>query len=402
MIRSFDAVFRQRLTRAIAGGFTLWTGCGGPDAPSSSSRAVELPTSARGETTTTTATSIAPPILPSSTTCSPSTQRETRCLAKNTGPDAQVPNPAFEFDAQGCVSASAMNSVCNGVHGVLSGPTVRGGECCYEVCAGVVAPCGRPLAVEFTAPGSTHRVAPPALRDDWARLVLRDVAPTEETPMSASLRPLAAAWREDALQEHASIASFARFVLELLSVGAPPVFVMSAVQAGLDEIEHARLCFALASAYHGAALGPGPLALEGVEPRRGLAAIAGAAAEEGCCGETYAALAASRAGEACTDERAARVLERIARDEEAHAELGWRFVAWAVAQGDEAVVAEVERGFARGLASLENVAVRSRTASPAPALSAAGRVTGSDLAGCIGEARELIDALRRDLFTHAV
>jgi lysozyme family protein len=52
-----------------------------------------------------------------------------------------------------------------------------------------------------------------------------------------------------------------------------------------------QLCFALAGAYAGAPLGPGPIPIEGALGRASLAAIA-AAVREGCIGQTVAALAA--------------------------------------------------------------------------------------------------------------
>jgi hypothetical protein len=39
---------------------------------------------------------------------------------------------------------------------------------------------------------------------------------------------LARAWAQDGVEEHASIAAFARFTVLLLSVGAPPDFVEAA------------------------------------------------------------------------------------------------------------------------------------------------------------------------------
>ena len=80
---------------------------------------------------------------------------------------------------------------------------------------------------------------------------------------SPELRERAAAWwLRAALLEHASIASFARFSLELLRYGAPPELVVGAHRAALDEVAHARLAFALASSWSGRDLGPGAMGLE--------------------------------------------------------------------------------------------------------------------------------------------
>jgi len=57
--------------------------------------------------------------------------------------------------------------------------------------------------------------------------------------------------------EHASIAAFARFSLQLLSLGAPAGLIDDCTRALGDETAHARLCFQLASAYAGRAIGSG-------------------------------------------------------------------------------------------------------------------------------------------------
>lgn len=57
------------------------------------------------------------------------------------------------------------------------------------------------------------------------------------------------AWTTAARAEHASVASFARFTLQLLHLGAPADLVADAQQAGLDEVRHARLCFGVAVAW---------------------------------------------------------------------------------------------------------------------------------------------------------
>ena len=64
--------------------------------------------------------------------------------------------------------------------------------------------------------------------------------------------------------EHASIAAFARFSLELLAFGAPPDLVEQAQAAMADETRHAKLCFALAGAYAERPIGPGALDMTGV------------------------------------------------------------------------------------------------------------------------------------------
>src|SRR5262249_45609125 len=149
-------------------------------------------------------------------------------------------------------------------------------------------PGGRPYLVEDVA-----RTAPPrrgAGSDGW----IHGEEACVEGLSAAERAALAAAWARDALLEHASGASFARFSLALLAGGAPADLVALAHEAALDEIEHARLCFALASRYAGEEIAPGPFPLGGeVAVGGSLREIAVSTVREGCIGETMAAVIAA-------------------------------------------------------------------------------------------------------------
>jgi hypothetical protein len=151
--------------------------------------------------------------------------------------------------------------------------------------------------------------------------------------LSRSVRSrLAQRWTEAAQMEHASIAAFSRFVLQLLALGAPPELVADAQRAMQDETRHAQLAFGLASAYAGADIGPGPLATGACLDAMDLRSIIATTFAEGCIGETVATLEASEALEHLQDRdpAVAAVLETVATDEARHAELAWRSVAWMV------------------------------------------------------------------------
>jgi hypothetical protein len=158
---------------------------------------------------------------------------------------------------------------------------------------------------------------------------------------------IAKGWLSDAQFEHASIASFSRFSLELMAAGAPADLVMASHQAALDEVRHARACFALAAAYAGSPVGAGPLPVPSqLEVTCDLASIAARTAHEGCIGETIAAVLAAERLARATDPAVRAVLEFIAADEARHAELAWRTVAWAIREGGapvrDAVAAALE------------------------------------------------------------
>ncbi len=208
-------------------------------------------------------------------------------------------------------------------------------DCCYqwvEQCPG-----GRALLAESARP----IVAPARAGATWGR----DERVTELAPTVREI--VAAGWLADALAEHASIASFARATLELLAVAAPPELIAETQRASLDEIEHARAAFALASRYAGRAIEPGawPIAA----PRDGgLARLARDVLVEGCIGETVAALCASRAAAGCGDAELAATLRRIANDEARHAALAWKTLAWAVrAHGDDSLLGDLHAAVAK-------------------------------------------------------
>lgn len=156
---------------------------------------------------------------------------------------------------------------------------------------------------------------------------------------------IADVWSENGLLEHASIASFARFSLQLLSVAAPPELVAHAHRAALDEIHHARLCFRLAARFAERPISPGALSMDGVLPVFELPAIVAETVLDGCVGETIAAAEAQVARELAEDDEVRAVLDVIARDEADHAELAWKFLRWAVDTGGGVVHAKAERAF---------------------------------------------------------
>jgi hypothetical protein len=170
--------------------------------------------------------------------------------------------------------------------------------------------------------------------------------------LTPSLRArLAAAWAEDGLLEHASIASFGRFAFELMAVGAPEELVAEAHRAALDEVEHARLCLGLAGAYAGEAVAAGPFPFEGrVAVSGDLADVAARAAREGCIGETLASVQAAEQLAWAEDPAVHEALAVLAEDEARHAELSFRFVAWAIGRGGAEVRAAVARAFAEPVA----------------------------------------------------
>lgn len=198
-----------------------------------------------------------------------------------------------------------------------------------------------------------------------AKLVRGTTAWSGELERAAELAPdvrelLTIAWARDGQFEHASIASFARVVVELLSLGAPPELILASRMAIADELEHARRCFALASRYAGVAIGPGPLPLPRERDRVDPVAVALAVFEDGCVNESVAAAEAAIAAAECSDALVRATLERIAADEREHAALAWKTLRWLLDSHGH----EVAPALRRQLATLGAPLTRMSSGSP--------------------------------------
>jgi hypothetical protein len=261
------------------------------------------------------------------------------------------------------------------VQTVPCGPDPNAAECCYYVVTYIDEICmGRP----FTAAGRAL-VAALEPRGDWSRHV--DV---RAQALSLDVRRvLADGWAQDGRYEHASIASFARFTLDLLAIGAPAELVRRAQEAMRDEIRHAELCFGVASALADEPIGPGPLPTEGALDGRDRIAVLEAVVREGCVGETIAALLAGAARDQASDAGVIEALEQIARDEARHAELAWSTVAWALGAAGpdrDAMAIALGRAFDAAAPSPEVAVHPTPAAVPPAAARAFGRLAGGERA----------------------
>lgn len=215
-------------------------------------------------------------------------------------------------------------------------------------CKAATCTVGRPFLVEDAA-----RLAAVCERTDWRA----DGTELELQQFSSVVREAAAeGWLAIARMEHASIAAFARFGLQLLSLGAPPSLIEQNTAAMADETRHARRAFAIASQLAGCALGPGPLAIDGSLEAATLFDVLRLVFREGCVGETAAALEARQAAEHAREPLLKQTLLTIAEDETRHAQLAWQFVSWALGLDSDAVRDVLRAELERALAFTEPVA----------------------------------------------
>ena len=135
--------------------------------------------------------------------------------------------------------------------------------------------------------------------------------------------------------EHASVASFAQHTLQLLNMGAPPSLLMGSQKAALDEIKHAKMCYGIAGAFLGTTIQPSSLDVDrSVKSRSGEETIQ-SVINEGCIGETIAAVRAQLGAHYAKQPMVKDSLETIAADEANHAQLAWNTVQWAITRYPE-------------------------------------------------------------------
>ncbi len=177
---------------------------------------------------------------------------------------------------------------------------------------------GRPFTV-----GPTPRLAA-ARPDAWAPAakVLEDAIPA---PLQARI---AATWARLGRYEHASVASFARFSLELMALGAPAELLTEPAVAMADEVRHARACFGIAAALGAPDAGVGPLDVACALDDLSVEGVLERLIVEGCVGETLSAAEAAAALEAARAPAAREALTEIVADEARHAAYAWRCARW--------------------------------------------------------------------------
>jgi hypothetical protein len=214
-----------------------------------------------------------------------------------------------------------------------------------------------------------------------------DARPALDGLDRAERAALAEAWLASARMEHASIAAFSLLSLHLAALGAPSELVERTHRAALDEIRHARRCYAFASAYAGEAWTAGPiveLRAQGERPID-LVRLAVGSLVDGCVAEGIAADVVARAAAGAEDPAVRATLTMIARDETRHAELAWSVLEWCRAQGGEPVRRAIE---ARAAALDDEVAPPApELAGVTPARRAALGLLDQDTLGAIATAR---------------
>lgn len=256
-----------------------------------------------------------------------------------------------------------------------------GDACCYSLPQTCVPPyVGRPLC----SPNGDLVTARSMLRRDWSCAWTESASDTKK-------------WLRIAELEHASVASFARVSLSLLALAAPAELVADVHRAALDEVEHAKIAYALAGGNHGpAGLDLAPLAL----PCTNFATLAQETFLQACVEETVGAVVAKALAQ---DSDTPRALQRIAADEERHAILAFRILAFALSRGGEPAATALEAAFGQvelgEPGSTRRAAIRDVVFPCARALLSGARTTAPTHSSGASSARRASSAARSSAVT---
>ena len=135
-------------------------------------------------------------------------------------------------------------------------------------------------------------------------------------------------WLDQAEDEHASIASFARHTLQLISIGAPSMLLLGVQNAAIDEVRHAKTCYGIASAFIGSDFKPSSLDVEKSLGKLDLQKITQSLIEEGCIEETISAVLGKFGSSTAQDPAIKAASSQIALEEANHAQLAWDTIQW--------------------------------------------------------------------------
>ena len=157
---------------------------------------------------------------------------------------------------------------------------------------------------------------------------------TSRIPTPVAITPLnddiGRRWLTSAEAEHASVASFAKHTLQLMSLGAPSELIEASQQASIDEIKHAKICYGIASLFLGSEFGPGYLNVEGSLDKLHLKKIIQSIIQEGCIEETISAVEAHFGAYTAQVPSIKDALSQIASDETRHAQFAWETIQWII------------------------------------------------------------------------
>ena len=137
-------------------------------------------------------------------------------------------------------------------------------------------------------------------------------------------------WMKQGEAEHASVASFAKNTLQLLSIAAPPKLLIASQKASIDEINHSKISYELANSFMRQTIVPGKLEVRGSLESGNINQIVRSTIHEGCIEETVSAVEAHHNARMAKTKDIKDYVFNIASDETNHAQLAWDTIRWII------------------------------------------------------------------------
>jgi len=180
---------------------------------------------------------------------------------------------------------------------------------------------------------------------DWTQGEHPDISDLDKATCIA----LEESWLQSARGEHASVPAFSRISWQLAAAGAPAELLEWSHKAAIEEIKHARLCFALAEGYGGRShsVKPMPELLSGGLDLKDdlLITLAKESIIDGCLMEGFFSDIAAISAKACEDRVIRNVLDQIAVEEESHADFAWAILDWLQKASPENIYPVIEKTY---------------------------------------------------------
>ena len=142
-------------------------------------------------------------------------------------------------------------------------------------------------------------------------------------------------WQLAAQLEHSSVASFARFTMQMLSFGVPADILLLIQKATADEVKHAQGAAQIFSILSGEQVRFGDLPLEGLTLQTSRQKLIETLIREACINETLGVAEITETLRLCKQEQVSAHLSTLLVDEMMHAELAWRSLQWLIKTADD-------------------------------------------------------------------
>ena len=218
-------------------------------------------------------------------------------------------------------------------------PLDKGDSCCYKTRYQAL-PTREPNCIPgrpYMQEGKTVVARLEAKKGDWQHEELPiSFGSTEERRIAGQF------YLRMGLGEHASVASFNRFSLELMSLGAPAHLIQKAQEAALDEIRHAKRAFSIARSLLNKEDQPQQMSID-VHLAPNYLELAKVVLEEAAIQETLSVLLAAEQLRVAQCPVIVEYLREVVEDESRHAELAFETLRWCIEKGGSEVREMIQR-----------------------------------------------------------